>query len=85
MSNLPLWASGVIGAGIFFVLMFLRMHVGFSLMIGGFIGFWMTRGFRPATETLASSIYDTAHSHDPGDHPSLHRHGDHRDRGRPHR
>lgn len=62
MSGLPLWASGVIGAGIFFVLMFLKMHVGFSLMIGGFIGFWLTRGFRPATETLASSIYDTAHS-----------------------
>jgi C4-dicarboxylate transporter DctM subunit len=62
MSSLPLWASGIIGAGIFFVLMFLRMHVGFSLMIGGFIGLWMTRGFRPATETLAGSIFDTAHS-----------------------
>ena len=58
MSSLPLWASGVIGAGIFFVLMFLRMHVGFALMIGGFIGLWMTRGFRPATETLAGSIFD---------------------------
>ncbi len=60
MSTLPLWASGVIGAGLFFVLMFLRMHVGFSLMIGGFVGFWLTRGFRPATR-------------DPGQHHLRHR------------
>jgi C4-dicarboxylate transporter DctM subunit len=62
MSTLPLWASGVIGCGLFFVLMFMRMHVGFALMIGGFVGLWLTRGFRPATETLAGSIFDTAHS-----------------------
>ena len=62
MSSLPLWASGVIGAGIFFILMFLKMHVGVSLMIGGFIGFWMTRSFGAATSTLATTILDTATS-----------------------
>ncbi len=62
MSTLPLWASGCIGAGLFFALMFLKMHVGFALMIGGFVGFCLTRGWGPATQTLASSIYDTAHS-----------------------
>jgi C4-dicarboxylate transporter DctM subunit len=62
MSSLPLWASGCIGAGIFFILMFLRMHVGLALMVAGFIGFWMTRGWKPATSTLATTIFETASS-----------------------
>jgi C4-dicarboxylate transporter DctM subunit len=62
MSTLPLWASGCIGAGIFFTLMFLRMHVGMSLMVSGFIGFWLTRGLKPATSTLATTIFETGSS-----------------------
>jgi C4-dicarboxylate transporter DctM subunit len=62
MSSLPLWASGTIGAVLFFVLMFLRMHVGMSMMISGFVGFWLTRGFGPATSTLGTAIFDTAQS-----------------------
>jgi C4-dicarboxylate transporter DctM subunit len=62
MSSLPLWASGVIGAAIFFILMFLRMHVGLSLMVAGFIGFVMTRGFEPAAGTLATTIFETSTS-----------------------
>ncbi len=62
MSSLPLWASGVIGTAIFFILMFLRMHVGLSLMVSGFIGFVMTRGWKPATGTLATTIFETSTS-----------------------
>ncbi len=61
-SGLPLWASGTIGAVLFFVLMFLRMHVGFSMMIAGFVGFILTRGWKPAVSTLGTSIFDTATS-----------------------
>jgi tripartite ATP-independent transporter DctM subunit len=62
MSSLPLWASGVIGAVIFFGLMFLRMHVGLSLMVAGFIGFILTRGLSAATNTLATTIFETSTS-----------------------
>jgi len=62
MSSLPLWASAVIGTAVFFILMFLRMHVGLSLMIAGFIGFLMTRGWGPATGTLATTIFETSTS-----------------------
>jgi tripartite ATP-independent transporter DctM subunit len=62
MSSLPLWASGCIGAGIFFILMFLRMHVGMSLMIAGFFGFAMTRGFDAGFSVMSSTIYEVATS-----------------------
>jgi C4-dicarboxylate transporter DctM subunit len=62
MSTLPLWLSGIIGAGVFFGLMFLRLHVGLSLMIGGFVGFWLTRGLPAAENTLASTIFEVASS-----------------------
>jgi tripartite ATP-independent transporter DctM subunit len=62
MSSLPLWASAVIGAVIFFGLMFLRLHVGLSLMAAGFVGFWMTRGLGAAKAGLATTIYEVASS-----------------------
>ena len=62
MSSLPLWVSGTIGAVIFFVLMFLKMHVGMSMMVAGFVGFWLTRGFKAGTSTLGTTIFDTAQS-----------------------
>ncbi len=58
MSSLPLWASGVVGAVVFFGLMFLRLHVGLSLMVGGFVGFWLTRGLPAAKSTLATTIFE---------------------------
>jgi C4-dicarboxylate transporter DctM subunit len=62
MTDLPLWASGVIGAVIFFALMFLRLHVGLSLMVGGFVGFWLTRGLPAAKTALGTTIYEVASS-----------------------
>lgn len=48
----------MIGAVVFFGLMFLRMHVGLSLMIGGFVGFALTRGVAAAETTLATTIFE---------------------------
>jgi hypothetical protein len=62
MSELPLWAVGLVGAGIFFILMFLRMHVGLSLMIAGFIGIWLSRGLEPALNTLATTVWRVGNS-----------------------
>lgn len=62
MSDLPLWASAIIGAVVFFGLMFLRMHVGLSLMVGGFVGFLLTRGLPAAKTALATTIYEVASS-----------------------
>ena len=59
---MPLWAIGLIGAGLFFVLMFLRMHVGLSLMIAGFIGIWLSRGLDPALNTLATTVWRVGNS-----------------------
>jgi tripartite ATP-independent transporter DctM subunit len=42
--------------------MFLRLHVGISLMAGGFVGFWLTRGLPAAENTLASTIFEVASS-----------------------
>jgi tripartite ATP-independent transporter DctM subunit len=62
MSDLPLWASAAIGGGLFFVLMFLRMHVGLSLMVAGFVGFILTRGLPAAETSLATTIYEVSSS-----------------------
>jgi C4-dicarboxylate transporter DctM subunit len=62
MTTFPLWACGIIGAGVFFGLMFLKLHVGLSMMIGGFVGFILTRGLPAAESTLAGTIYEVATS-----------------------
>ena len=62
MTELPLWAIGVIGAGLFFILMFLRMHVGLSLMIAGFVGIWLSRGMPAALNTLATTVWRVGNS-----------------------
>ncbi len=62
MSELPLWALGLIGASIFFILMFLRMHVGLSLMVAGFVGIWLSRGLEPALNTLATTVWRVGNS-----------------------
>ena len=43
MIDLPLPLIGAIGAIIFLLLMFLKMHVGVSMMIGGFVGITLSR------------------------------------------
>ena len=62
MTTFPLWACGLIGAGVFFGLMFLKLHVGLSMMIGGFVGFILTRGLPAAESTLAGTIFEVATS-----------------------
>ncbi len=62
MTDLPLWASAVIGAAAFFILMFLRLHVGLSLMVAGFVGFSLTRGVAAAKVGLSTTIYEVASS-----------------------
>lgn len=62
MTDLPLWASALIGAVIFFGLMFLKLHVGISLMVAGFAGFCLTRGLTAAENTLATTIYEVSSS-----------------------
>ena len=62
MTELPLWAIGVIGAVLFFGLMFARMHVGLSLMIAGFVGIWLSRGMPAALNTLATTVWRVSNS-----------------------
>ena len=62
MTELPLWAIGVIGAVVFFGLMFVRMHVGLSLMIAGFVGIWLSRGMPASLNTLATTIWRVSNS-----------------------
>jgi C4-dicarboxylate transporter, DctM subunit len=62
MSELTLWAIGVIGASIFFILMFSKMHVGIALMIAGFIGIWLSRGLPATLSTLATTTWRVANS-----------------------
>lgn len=51
-----------IGAAIFLVLMFLKMPIGVSMAVAGFIGIWLTRGMHPALVTLGLVTYRTATS-----------------------
>lgn len=62
MNEIPLWAIGVIGTFIFFALMFLKMHVGLSLMIAGFIGIWISRGLPATLNTLATTVWRVTNS-----------------------
>jgi C4-dicarboxylate transporter, DctM subunit len=62
MTELPLWLIGVVGAVIFFGLMFARMHVGLSLMIAGFVGIWLSRGMPAALNTLATTVWRVSNS-----------------------
>ena len=57
MTDLPLPLIGAIGAIIFLLLMFLKMHVGVSMMIGGFVGITLSRGLPAALSTLGTTVY----------------------------
>jgi len=53
--SLPLIA--VIGVGLFLILMFLRMHIGISLMIAGLVGITLSRGLPAALSTIGTTVY----------------------------
>jgi len=60
--DLPLAIIGVIGVGLFLILMFLRMHIGLSMMIAGVIGIWLSRGLPAALSTLATTVFRVSNS-----------------------
>lgn len=43
---------GLIGIGVLLLLMFLRMPIGFCLILVGFVGFSIVRGFQPALTNI---------------------------------
>jgi C4-dicarboxylate transporter, DctM subunit len=57
MIELPLLVILLIGVCIFLLLMFLKMHVGLAMMIGGFIGILLARGLPAALSTLGVTVY----------------------------
>ena len=62
MNSLPLWGCALVGTGLFFFLMFLRMHVGLSLMVAGFVGFTLTRSMAAAKIALSTTVYEVGSS-----------------------
>jgi C4-dicarboxylate transporter DctM subunit len=62
MMELSLPVIGVIGVGLFFLLMFLKMHVGFSMMIAGVVGITLSRGLPAALSTLSTTVYRVSSS-----------------------
>lgn len=52
----------LIGIGIFLLLMFLKLPIGISMIVAGFIGICLTRGSNPAFTVLGSVTYRTATS-----------------------
>jgi tripartite ATP-independent transporter DctM subunit len=55
--ELSLPIIGIIGIGIFLVLMFLKMHIGLALMIGGLVGITLSRGLPAALSTVGTTVY----------------------------
>jgi C4-dicarboxylate transporter DctM subunit len=55
--ELSLLIIGLIGVGLFLLLMFLKMHVGLSMMIAGLVGIWLSRGLPAALSTLSTTVY----------------------------
>jgi C4-dicarboxylate transporter, DctM subunit len=60
--EIPLTGILIIGIVIFLVLMFLKMHVGLSMMIAGFVGIMLARGLPAALSTLGLTVYRVANS-----------------------
>jgi tripartite ATP-independent transporter DctM subunit len=59
---MSLLAAGVIGIGIFVVLLFLAQNVGLAMLVSGFIGIILVRGWDAALSTLGFTVYRTASS-----------------------
>jgi tripartite ATP-independent transporter DctM subunit len=62
MMDFSLPVLGIIGIGLFFLLMFLKMHVGISMMIAGVVGITLSRGFPAAMSTLSTTVYRVSSS-----------------------
>jgi tripartite ATP-independent transporter DctM subunit len=60
MTELPLPVIGLVGAFVFLALMFLRMHIGLAMMIGGFVGIVLSRGFEASLSTLSTTVFRSA-------------------------
>jgi tripartite ATP-independent transporter DctM subunit len=62
MEQLSLTMIGLIGVGIFLLTLFLGMNVGIVMLISGFIGILLIRGWDAALFTLGFTVYRTAAS-----------------------
>ena len=60
MEQLSLTIIGLIGVGIFLLTLFLGMNVGIVMLISGFIGILLIRGWDAALFTLGFTVYRTA-------------------------
>jgi tripartite ATP-independent transporter DctM subunit len=59
---MSLMAAGLIGIGIFVLLLFMGQNVGLAMLISGFLGIVMARGWDAAMATLGFTVYRTAAS-----------------------
>ena len=60
--ELSLTTIGLIGIGIFLLTLFLGMNVGIVMLISGFLGIWMIRGWDAALYSMGFTVYRTAAS-----------------------
>jgi C4-dicarboxylate transporter DctM subunit len=60
--ELSLTAIGLIGIGIFLILLFMGQNVGISMLVTGFIGIVMIRGFEAGLSSIGFIVYRTAAS-----------------------
>jgi tripartite ATP-independent transporter DctM subunit len=57
MIDISLPLIGLICIVIFLVLMFLKMHIGISMMIAGLLGIILSRGLSAGLQTLSTTVY----------------------------
>ena len=60
--DLSLTTIGLIGCVIFLITLFIGMNVGIVMLVSGFIGIWMIRGWDAALYTMGFTVYRTASS-----------------------
>ena len=60
--DLSLTTIGLIGCGVFLLTLFVGMNVGIVMLVSGFAGLWMIRGWDAALYTLGFTVYRTAAS-----------------------
>jgi C4-dicarboxylate transporter DctM subunit len=59
---MSLLVAGIIGIAIFVVLLFLGQNVGLAMLVSGFVGIVMVRGWGAALSTVGFTVYRTAAS-----------------------
>ena len=60
--ELSLMAIGLIGIGIFLALLFMGQNVGLAMLVSGFVGIAMIRGFDAALSSMGFIVYRTSAS-----------------------